>query len=99
MKKIKINLLAIIGMMVAVGTVAFKAPKENLELVWFDVSNGIIQVDAEIEEGPGGDCIQSPAAETCMAAFDSADLDTNGHAPTSDLNSPLVKDRAYTDPE
>jgi|SRR5690606_13201304 len=46
MKKIKVNLLAIIGMMVAVATVAFTAPKESSldDYVWYEVnSDGTIK--------------------------------------------------------
>ena len=55
MKKIKFNLLAIIGMTVAVATLAFTAPKENHRApTWYETdANGYLE---ELTSGPEGDC-------------------------------------------
>lgn len=54
MHKIKINILAIIGMMVAIGTVAFTpAPELSVESAWFPVeSDGVTILPTALQEAP-----------------------------------------------
>jgi len=53
MKKIKVNLLAIIGMMVAVATLAFNAPKEKVNTLAtpFTYLGSDLDKDSFIDEG------------------------------------------------
>ena len=76
MKKIKINLLAIIGMMVAVATLAFTAPKENdaLALQWYTVEEpdpitGKREISESIDE-PEGDCVATLTTNICAVQLD-----------------------------
>lgn len=68
MKKLKINLLAIIGMMVAVTTLAFTAPKENtnLNFEWYEVTPHPSDPDLD-EIGPPTD---TPTAGDCSTLND-----------------------------
>lgn len=53
MKNIRINLLAIIGMMVAIGTVAFTAPKSSNLSAWFAVEeDGVTIIPISLSEAP-----------------------------------------------
>jgi|GEM_PF-3233884 len=59
MKQIKFNLLAIVGMMVAVGTVAFTAPKESSNASsWYLIEevNGFLTLTTESAGTPPGAC-------------------------------------------
>lgn len=81
-KKKKVNFIAIIGMMVAIGTVAFTAPKENMktaEKYWFLVDSsgdplpGPIDVNLLDEECP--DKLSEP---DCAKQYDATNTEMSG---------------------
>lgn len=78
MKKIKVNLLAIIGMMVAVATVAFTAPKSNAPQ-WYEVivdaqfpDNESLQVitGTTSAPSPSDDCQTDITGRICKVQLD-----------------------------
>lgn len=111
MKKVKINLLAIIGMMVAVGTLAFTAPKENLATThWFEVDQNGDITDYLGSDSAGEselislECeLETPSPEMCGAGLSDEQVDQTGpdtFEPKAgiDVNSPGVQ-RVYKEPE
>lgn len=93
MRKLKINLLAIIGMMVAVGTLAFTAPKEKAleELHWFEVTQNTNNENVFGDAIPTGeDGLPALACEStidltplCAVGLDESQIDGSGEpAPT-----------------
>lgn len=90
MKKLKINLLAIIGLMVAVGTLAFTAPKENLATThWFEIDgNGVISTESTSPTTlDANDCLVAPSSEDpCAVGFDESDLTQDDEPPVSNMS-------------
>lgn len=86
LRQAKTNMMAIIGMMVAVGTVAFTAPKEN-EIVWFetDALGQIVDVTNGQSASPNG-CSDLSSSEYCALGFDRNDLKANGDAPLTGIS-------------
>jgi|GEM_PF-1002317 len=104
MKQIKFNLLAIIGMMVAVGTVAFTAPMKNLaEPQWYAVTNNFdLSTNPSSSEPNGTTCsTEFPPEIHCSVEYEM--LDENATQPSNltelDLavsnNEIRVTNRAY----
>ena len=97
MKKIKFNLLAIIGMIVAVGTVAFTAPRES------NVTDGYNWYEADEATG-----VISPtpidASATCIGdqelcavglSRDHFGLLPNDESPLNNMNELTEEDEAF----
>lgn len=89
MRKLKINLLPIIGMMVAVATLAFTAPKEsNATTHWFEIDgNGVISTEPTSPSIlDANNCLYNPmAVDPCAVGLDESDLQ-DGEPPVTNFS-------------
>lgn len=79
------------GMVIAIGTAAFTAPKQNNEtLYWFEVQNDQVMTSSYIGGSPGAECDLPlhPLNEVCAAAFTESEIGSpsNPIAPTNDIS-------------
>lgn len=102
MKKVKINLLAIIGMMVAVGTLAFTAPKEkNLATSWYliEIVNGTETLTTESTSVPSAICPSTQDHdELCAVEVDEQGLSGMTLQDVKNANIPIEDKRFKPEP-
>lgn len=103
MKNIRINFLAIIGMMVAIGTVAFTAPKSANSSGWFAVENDGVTINPiALSEAP--EICTEEEGQYCALKLNTDGAtsfpETVSQAETMHANNELVIDaRAYKELE
>lgn len=96
MKKLKLNIMAIIGMMVAVGTVAFTAPTKMVTQ-WYEIeANGSTTTQdflgSEISDpSQGGQCGSLQQAVRCAVEIENPN--------NTDLSEMTVEEALVLDPD
>ncbi len=89
MRKSKFNFFAAIGMVVALGMVAFTAPKENIqleEIYWFQVNDD--EIGNFMDSNPQEPCLGSETLCAVGLSESEVDLGTGANPPTPLISNP-----------